>query len=214
MFSRNRFFAAAVFAALASVNIFAQCPSEGSIDPNGSRTSPLTHEEKAFNKKKNKSARVPSSAPEVISINELKSGRTRKDDRDWWWEGAYVEINDAYLIDFKLQGNEQCNCYEGDDDETMADIHINLGNLRDTRDKDNNFYVVVEITPDYKKRHQNVRQKLEALKGKKVIVRGYLFYDGEHERNSVNYCESCSDNGVWRKTCWEVHPVTFIGLAQ
>lgn len=167
-----------------------------------------------LNKKKNKSSKEPTFEPETITLAAVKSGKTKTDDRDYWYEGAYVEMTGAYLIDYKEQKGESCNCYEADSDASKGDVHINLGNKTDLAKHNNNYYVVIEITPSYKKLHPDYKKELKALKGKKILVRGYLFYDSEHEHNSINYCESCSDIGVWRKTCWEIHPVTYIGLAE
>lgn len=197
-----------VFAAIVASS--QNCPKEGKT-----KSGDAPDEEMALlNKKKNKSSREPSIEAETISIAAIKSGKTKKDDRDYWYEGAYVEMTGAYLINYKEQGGESCNCYEADNDQSKGDVHINVGTKKDLNDKNNIYYVVIEITPSYKKLHPNYKKELKALKGKKVIVRGYLFYDSEHERNSINYCNICSDDGVWRKTCWEIHPVTYIGLAE
>jgi hypothetical protein len=73
---------------------------------------------------------------------------------------------------------------------------------------------VVEITPSYKALHKNVMDSLKLLKNQKVTIRGYLFYDSEHERNSINYCKTCTSKNVWRKSCWEIHPITYIGKSK
>jgi len=178
--------------------------------PEGRGNTPLDDHEKHLNRGKNKSSAVPKKDPEVISIEALKDGRAPKKDADAWWEGAYVEINDAYLVTAEEQGPETCNCGLADERKKDGDVHINIGNKRDLKDKNNNYYVVVEITPSYKKLHPNYEQVLNSLKDKRVTVRGYLLYDYKHEGNSINYCGACTDRGVWRKTCWEVHPVTFV----
>lgn len=186
------------------------CPPGGKTKTGGSPDSEM----EAFNKRKNKSAREPDKNPKPISFSALKSGNGRKNDRNYWLEGAYVELSGAYLIDYKQQGGESCNCYEADNNKSKGDIHINIGTKYDIQNENNNYYVIIEITPSYKKLHPDFLEELQELKGKKIVVRGYLFYDYEHERNSINYCESCSDKGVWRKTCWEVHPVTYIAAAE
>ncbi len=191
-------------------SLHSQCP------PGGKTKAGETPDEEMvkFNKKKNKSSREPSKEPETLSFANLKSGNTKKDDREWWYEGAYVELTGAYLIEYKEQGGESCNCYEAENDKAKGDVHINIGTKTDLTKKNNNYYVVIEITPSYKKLHPNYKAELKELKGKKVVVRGYLFYDTEHEHNSINYCQSCSETGVWRKTCWEIHPVTYIAAAD
>ena len=188
-----------------------KCTDEGR-ERKGSK--PLTAEEKEFNKRKNKNAAVPEGNPKSMKLEQLLQGRTKVNDSADWKEGTYVEIADAYLIDFKQQKGESCNCYDADKDITKGDIHINIGNQRSLTEQNNNYYMVVEITPSYKKSHSGIPDMLKGLKKSKVTIRGYLFYDSEHERNSVNYCQQCTDKGVWRKTCWEIHPVTFIGKSN
>lgn len=187
------------------------CPPEGRARPGKKE---LSEELKELNRKKNRSVAEPDEEPFVIFFDALQQGRTKTDDRHHWEEGQFVELHGAYLIDFKQQKGESCNCYEADTNKAMGDIHINLGTKADMDEGNNNYYIVVEITPDYRQLHPNVIDELKALEGKEVLVRGYLFYDHEHERNSINYCKKCSDRGVWRKSCWEVHPVTFIGSAE
>jgi hypothetical protein len=35
-----------------------------------------------------------------------------------------------------------------------------------------------------------------------------MFFDEEHKGSAKNTCKTCEH--VWRKTCWEIHPVTKI----
>ena len=71
--------------------------------------------------------------------------------------------------------------------------------------------MVVEITPSWKKTHK--AYNIKALVGKRVSITGYLMYDDMHNANAVNSCDNNCKN-VWRKTCWEVHPVVNIAEAQ
>lgn len=188
------------------------CPQEGR-ERLGKK--PLKAEQKNFNRKKNKSATIPLHEPAIISIKDLLQGTIAVSDSADWKEGAYVEINDIYLIDYKEQKGESCNCYYADEDaKTWGDIHINIGTKEIMDEGNNNYYMIVEITPSYKKLQPDYLANLKSFKGKKVAIRGYLFYDREHERNSINYCKSCTDKGVWRKSCWEIHPVTYIGASN
>ena len=184
------------------------CPPEGRERP-GKR--PLTEEEKLFNTKKNRSCEEPGTEPQQLTIEQLLQGKTAVNDSDDWKEGTYIEISDAYLVDFKTQKGESCNCYEGDTAEHKADLHLNIGRKGSLASKNNDEYMVVEITPHYKALHPGYKAELDSLKGKQITVRGYLFYDSEHWYNSVNYCRKCTGTAVWRKTCWEIHPVTYIG---
>jgi hypothetical protein len=195
-------------AVFAFIEITIGCPPEGRERPG---KKPLTEEEKEFNRKKNRSCEVPAGEPKVLTIEQLLQGKVAVNDSADWEEGTYVEINDAYLIDMKPQKGESCNCYEGDTAAGRTDLHINIGRVESLTEKNNDHYMVVEITPAYKTLHPDHKTHLDSLKGKKVTVRGYLFYDSEHWYNSVNYCRKCTGTAVWRKTCWEIHPVTYVG---
>ncbi|MEZ4722913.1 MAG: hypothetical protein R2813_13650 [Flavobacteriales bacterium] len=196
---------------LQAQNSSSDCPPEGRAREGKGE---LKEELKEMNRKKNRDASEPDAEPVRLTFDQFQQGRTKTDDHHQWEEGQYVELSGAYLIDFKQQKGESCNCYEADTNKAMGDIHINLGTKADMDEGNNNHYMIVEITPTYKAQHPNVMDELKALEGKEVLVRGYLFYDHEHERNSINYCKKCSDRGVWRKSCWEVHPVTFIGAKE
>lgn len=186
-----------------------ECPPEGKAKKGKPA---LTEEKKEFNRKKNKSSKEPSNSnPKIYSINDLLQGTKPVADENHFTEGTYVEISDAYLMTFEEQGPEDCNCHYGNKKKHTGDVHINLCNESNLKAANNNYTMIVEITPSYKALHPKYATELKALKGKKVTVRGYLFYD-EHQGNSINYCKVCSDRGVWRKTCWEIHPVTFIGV--
>ena len=39
-----------------------------------------------------------------------------------------------------------------------------------------------------------------------VRVRGWLFWDGEHRHNAEN--TNPDGEQLWRRTAWEIHPVT------
>ncbi len=45
------------------------------------------------------------------------------------------------------------------------------------------------------------------IKGKCVAFTGFLFYDSIHADEAENTAPGRKGN--WRKTAWEVHPVTF-----
>lgn len=158
--------------------------------------------EKKLNTAKNRSVTVPDQDPTRIKINMLIN-RGRRDDRDLFLDNAYVEITDGYLIRQDEQGKERCNCNLASEREKDGDIHMYIGLVPDAPIKN---CMVVEITPAWKKKHPEYN--IKAMVGKKVKVRGFLLYDYKHTGNAVNTCESCAN--VWRKTCWEVHPVTEI----
>lgn len=49
------------------------------------------------------------------------------------------------------------------------------------------------------------------LQNRTVTFEGWLFFDEEHKQNAAN---TAPDNkNCWRKTCWELHPITAISVA-
>jgi len=51
-------------------------------------------------------------------------------------------------------------------------------------------------------------QALQALKGHRVKIKGWMLFDFEHVDESENTAPNKRDN--WRVTAWEIHPVTGI----
>lgn len=170
----------------------AQCPDYGSA------TDPA---DRALNKGKNKSVTVPSSTLQHLPLNMLIT-TSKKNDENRYQNGAYV-YTEGYLVSYEEQGPESCNCNKASKAQKNGDVHIYLGLIPNAPKKN---CIVVEITPKYKKVHPNYGDVL--LPKTRVRVEGYLLFDFEHKGNAVNTCQSCGN--VWRKTCWEIHPVTNI----
>ena len=77
--------------------------------------------------------------------------------------------------------------------------------------------VIVEVTPRWRRwaREHGVDWCLEALKGlvgKRVHVEGWLLFDLEHGDESENTQPGRPEN--WRRTAWELHPVTAIQVTE
>lgn len=185
---------------LLAIPAFAQCPSEGrSKSPNN----PLNDKEKALNRAKNRSAAIPPGSATYWDISEVIH-EPKHDDRDEFNQGDYVYV-EGYLITYTPEGGESCNCYLADHNKTKyGDIHIYIGLTKNAKKQD---CIVVEITPKYKNLYHDYLSFLQQAKGTQVRVFGYLLYDYIHERNSANFCTTCTTPTVWRKTCWEVHPI-------
>lgn len=113
----------------------------------------------------------------------------------------------GYVVEVKKGGKESCNC--GTNDPTYLDTHIFIGPKKDSPKRD---CLVVEITPRMRTimATQGVDWSYATLKknfeDKYVRVSGWLFFDEEHIGNSV--VNSPSNKNLWRKSCWEIHPVT------
>ena len=139
--------------------------------------------------------------PETISLNTLLPS-IKRPDRKIYADGAYVTTT-GYLISFEEQGGEACNCGKANKKLKTGDVHMYVGLKKNALKKD---CIVVEITPAFKKAHPDY----ETLLGKNIQIQitGYLLYDFIHEGESMNTCTKCTK--AWRRTCWEIHPVTDI----
>lgn len=115
---------------------------------------------------------------------------------------SYVRLT-GYLVELKGGGKESCNC--ATEIEVQQDIHIYIGQ---TPHAEKIQCMIAEVTPEWKRLHKAT--DLKSMTGKQVTVEGYLFYDEEHKGNAVNTCKKCTR--LWRKTCWEIHPVCKIYL--
>lgn len=173
--------------------------AQGPCPNYGSATKP---KEKKLNIAKNRSVTVSSSKKaDYIPLNELITTR-RKEDSALYTNGMYV-YTEGFLISFEEEGPESCNCNMANKKAKNGDVHMYLGLVNNAPKKN---CIVVELTPAYKKKHPDYATQL--IKGQKVRIFGYMLYDYLHRGQSFNTCKSC--NGVWRKTCWEIHPVTAI----
>jgi hypothetical protein len=127
-------------------------------------------------------------------------------------EGDPVWI-EGYLLDWKEEGAEVCNCGEKIFDH--VDYHLWLvENPGDPLSK----AIVVELSPRMRKVHKGrwidqaaLESDLDFLSSKDIPVRiyGWILFDGEH----VNQLTGHTQN-VRRATLWEIHPVTKIESFQ
>ncbi len=175
-----------------------ECPPEGRAKPGSTRK--LTAREKALNEGKNRSVTDnPSMPPVELDLTRILHAPTHWEKEDFT-EGTYVSAT-CYVVKYTEEGPESCNCYEAEKDAHDGDVHIFIA---DNPEASKDECMVAEITPAFKTLHPDYARMLQA--GEKVTISGYLLYDYMHERNSKNSCTNC-DNQVWRKTCWEIHPV-------
>ena len=178
--------------------VIGQCPVYGDASATNLKG-------RALNKAKNSPVKVPASwniqsVPLSLFINSPK-----KNDASAYMNGAYAYTEGYITTKPEEKGPESCNCKKATVKKKNGDVHIYLG-LDPNAPKSK--CIVVEITPAYKKIHPDYINGL--VQGQKVRVEGLLLFDFEHKGNAANTCKSCSD--VWRKTCWEIHPITKITL--
>lgn len=171
---------------------YAQCPPQGS-EAADSRLGKI-------NIMKNRSV-TPSGrhTPIAMQLSDILGDFTGQDSSRFH-NGTYASTT-GYITSYEERGPESCNCDEASKSAHTGDVHIYLGSSPDAPKRD---CMIVEITPAYKLLHPDYSDKL--IKGNQVKVTGFLLYDFEHKGNSANTCTSCKL--VWRKTCWELHPVT------
>jgi hypothetical protein len=174
-----------------STQLMSQCPLEGNAK---------TAKEVRMNKNKNRDIKIEKIDTNITLSKLLKSGN----DTARFKSTDYASIA-GYLVEFKKGGSESCNCNSKDGAE--YDIHIYIGRTINAKKED---CLVVEVTPKFKKIYPDINYK--SMKGKIVIVTGYLLSDYEHMGNAKNTCVKCTN--IWRKTIWEIHPVCEIKLVE
>lgn len=183
---------------------FADCPMEGRAKPGGRRS--LTDREMELNRYKNADPVAPKDKEPVSLDLATIVGSSAHSDEHEYANGTFV-TTEARIVKYTEEGPESCNCYEADKADHDGDVHVYLSTDSDVP---LDQCMVAEITPEFKKLHPDYDKMLQ--RGQKVRVTGYLLYDFMHERNAANNCSSCDE--VWRKTCWEIHPVVSIDLTE
>ncbi|MFL5741203.1 MAG: hypothetical protein ACJ75B_13350 [Flavisolibacter sp.] len=123
----------------------------------------------------------------------------------------------GYVFNVKTGGVESCNCKTNDPQ--YRDTHIEL--VPDEHHTDPQYRLIVEVTPRLRLymadrgedwSTPSLKQKLI---GHHVEISGWLFYDAEHETGSfANDPDNVIGQKNWRASCWEVHPVTHLQLAD
>jgi hypothetical protein len=123
------------------------------------------------------------------------------------WSDNYAAEIEGVVFDVKLGGIESTNCRAQD----IADRDTHIEIVRSMDDSGSTRRMIVEVTPRLRamaaKRGLDwSTQALQALKGHKVKIKGWMLFDFEHFDESENTAPKRRDN--WRATAWEIHPVT------
>ncbi len=126
------------------------------------------------------------------------------DDTKRFSENTYVDL-EGYVYDVKYGGAETCNCHTTD--KTQLDIHIEI--VKDLSDTPGRKRMIVEINRFTREKDKSLDYaSVRSLRGKKVELSGWLFFDEEHKQNAANTMPNGTN--VWRATAWEVHPCMYI----
>ncbi len=147
--------------------------------------------------------------PQVIELPApditLQSLLTPGDDKDRFNSSTYVSLS-GYIVLVKYGGSETCNCHSKN--KSDLDTHIELASTPDGSGKQCIVCEINRYNSDPSLSYMNVIK----LRGKKVQIDGYLFFDGEHHQNAVN--TNPSGTFLWRASSWEIHPVCKISAAN
>jgi hypothetical protein len=164
---------------------------------------------KASNPFKN---RLVAPAPAQVHAVSMQALLADGDDTNRWDPNQAAEIV-GYVYDVKPGGKETCNCHA--EDPSNRDTHIELTpGPNQTAESDR---VIVEVTPQWRRlmaaagKDWTTSGLKASILNKYIRVKGWMFFDAEHEHQSFN-TEPDGDNN-WRATAWEVHPITSMEVA-
>jgi hypothetical protein len=178
-----------------------KCPIYGSVDPKS--------KDAEDNKLKNRPVNETGIAKKLQISRFLKGG---EDSTFFKEDGKYYSV-EGYILSGEEQGPETCNCDKSKQTDHDGDIHFYVTDHLTAKTKKWDCFIV-EITPGYRIKHPEFN--VSDYVNKHVRISGYLYYDGLHHRkNSIGTCKTCNKKKpdpqvIWRKTCWELHPVVKI----
>jgi hypothetical protein len=118
----------------------------------------------------------------------------------------------GYVLSIRAGSVETCNC--NSKNPTFQDTHIIITPSAEKTAVQQQ--VVIEVTPRLRllMKEKGIDWSHEALKklrGKKVEIQGWLFYDYRHGENSSKIRKT---GKITRSTAWEIHPVTKITVLK
>jgi hypothetical protein len=135
----------------------------------------------------------------------LEALLARGDDRARWSEQRAAAI-EGHVVAVQPGAIEFANCLSFTD----RDTHIDIALVPDAPPTER---VVLEVTPPMREwaRQRGLDWSLPALRalvGHRARIEGWLLWDLEHVDESEN--TNPTNSGNWRRTAWELHPVTAI----
>jgi hypothetical protein len=120
----------------------------------------------------------------------------------------------GWVVDVQQGGHpETANC--GSISLEYTDTHITVGLVPQAGEKET---LVVEVTPRWRKDMANkgidwrTETLQQTLRGKQVKFTGWLMFDLDHIGQAVNTAPGNAKD--WRKTIWEIHPITAIEIVE
>jgi hypothetical protein len=145
-------------------------------------------------------------AKDIKSAITLEAMLAAGKDTSRWSDNSAAEI-EGTVFDVKPGGIESTNCRAAD----LADRDTHIEIVRSLDDSGPTRRMIVEVTPRLRAMATTREldwstQALQALKGHRVKIKGWMLFDFEHVDESENTAPKRRDN--WRATAWEIHPVT------
>lgn len=135
------------------------------------------------------------------------------EDHDRFNEDQAATI-EGYVTDVKQGGHpETANC--GNMSKQYTDTHITVALNSGAANTES---LVVEVTPRWreKMKQQGIDWSTDTLKAQlvhhKVRFKGWLLFDLDHLGQAINTSPDGARN--WRKTVWEIHPITTMEVLQ
>jgi hypothetical protein len=202
-------FAAAVTLSACSPTPAPRTRTESPLVDCGEEGTAHSLEGRALNRLKNRSAEPrPDEINHTITLGNILE---RGVDEERWKNATAVEIT-GYVARVHAGGRETCNCDSAG--LRFRDTHIVLA--LDPQHARPTETMIVEVTPRWRERMRREgvnwsTPALRKLKGRWIKVTGWLMFDTEHWGEAVN-TGNLSHARKWRRTAWEVHPVTSIVL--
>ena len=185
-------------------NVIPNCPPQGKPDP-AVLNSTLTAREQNLNYHKNRIS-IPQEVNYLYSVTMQQLFDSHDDSL------AFSIDQGAMITGYVFKGNqesaESCNCYSASTAE--HDTHIYISPVPITNATKISDCMVMEVTPYTRTLHPQWTTTFvnDSLKGKKVIVSGWLLYDYLHTGESIG--TNPNTTSPQRQTVWEIHPITEI----
>jgi hypothetical protein len=164
----------------------------------------------ALNSKKNREiAPIPGQINKSVTLDAMLAPG---DDTGRFSEAQGATIT-GWVIDVKQGGHpETANC--GSMSKPFTDTHIVVGLTPSAAETET---LIVEVTPRWRDMMKakgtdwGTDTLHDQLVGKRVTFTGWLLFDLDHLHEAVNTEPSGQKN--WRKTIWEIHPITALQVA-
>ena len=179
------------------------CPKSGLTK----KGTPPKFRNQCLNIKKNRDFKpTASDIDKTVTLQKMMDSR---DDSTAFSEHKAATV-EGYILKAKDEGMEGCNCYSTDPADHDVHVYIspdpNVSSIAEC--------VVIEITPYTRNINPEWTSEYinQNVTHKKIKVTGWLMFDWEHLNQSFE--TNLQGERIYRRTVWELHPITDISLVQ